>query len=104
MNLHSFGEIKSFSCPIPFLQSLLSALRILVKKQMQQVNAIMDFLKDKRVWWEYHNNSFLGENGFWDLHFPQEWKDPLLTLDQMDLLDLASFGTESKVFNVNFKN
>jgi hypothetical protein len=69
---------------------------------LEAVDQIIDFLKDKRVWWEHHNNSFLEENGFWDVHFPNEWKDPLLELDALDLLDLASLGKKSKVFNQNW--
>lgn len=64
----------------------------------REIDDIINFIKDKRVWWEYHNNSFLGENGFWDLYFPQDWKLPLLQLEQLDLLDLATFGMHSKVY------
>lgn len=69
---------------------------------LKEIDKIIDFIRDKRVWWEYHNNSFLGENGFWDLHFPNEWKEPLMELNQLDLLNLATFGLHSKVYSCDW--
>ena len=69
-------------------------------KLTDSIDDIKEFIKDKRVWWEHHNNSFLGEDGFWELHFPNEWKNCLSNLDSVELLDLATFGLDSKVFNV----
>jgi hypothetical protein len=69
---------------------------------LKAVDEIIAFLQDKRVWWEHHNNSFLEENGFWDIYFPNEWKDPLLALDALDLLDLATYGKNSKVYRCDW--